>query len=88
MDLAKPYVDIGLNTNNLSAMRAFWEHDVGAMFDHVLPIRRGVKQLDRDVATSLTRGLARGRLASLRRAVASKAIPGMFAGSAIEAATK
>ena len=49
MDLAKPYADIGLNTNNLSAMRTFWEQEVGAAFDHVLPIRRGIKQYRYDI---------------------------------------
>ena len=53
MDFAKPYVDIGLNTNNLSAMLAFWEHEAGAVFDHVLPIRRGVKQYRHDIGGSV-----------------------------------
>ena len=53
MHLAKPYVDIGLNTNNLSAMLSFWQHDVGAVFDHVLPIRRGVKQHRHDIRGSV-----------------------------------
>jgi len=44
MNLAKPYVDIGLNTNRLPVMLDFWQKEVGARFDHVLPIRRGVKQ--------------------------------------------
>ena len=44
MNLSKPRVDIGLNTNNLDAMLEFWHGEVGLPFDHVLPIRRGVKQ--------------------------------------------
>jgi len=44
MNLAKPYVDIGLNTNALPAMLAFWQNEVGARFDHMLPVRRGLKQ--------------------------------------------
>jgi len=52
VDLAKRYVDIGLNTNNLSAMLAFWQ-EAGAAFDHVLPIRRGVKQYRHDIAGSV-----------------------------------
>lgn len=44
MNLAKPYVDIGLNTNRLPAMLSFWQNEVGAAFDHVLQIRRGLKQ--------------------------------------------
>lgn len=53
MHLAKPYVDVGLNTNNLAAMLSFWQHDVGAVFDHVLPIRRGVKQHRHDIRGSV-----------------------------------
>ena len=44
MKLAKPRVDIGLNTNNLESMLAFWQSEVGLKFDHVLPLRRGLKQ--------------------------------------------
>ncbi len=41
MNLAKPRVDIGLNTNKLDAMLAFWQGEMGVPFDHVLPIRKG-----------------------------------------------
>jgi catechol 2,3-dioxygenase-like lactoylglutathione lyase family enzyme len=44
MRLAKPAVDLGLNTNNLAPMLAFWQNDIGLPFDHVLPIRKGTKQ--------------------------------------------
>ena len=44
MHLAKPCVDLGLNTNNLEPMLAFWQKDVGLRFDHVLPIRKGLRQ--------------------------------------------
>ena len=44
MNLAKPRVDIGLNTNNLEPMLAFWQNKIGLKFDHVLPIRAGLKQ--------------------------------------------
>jgi len=53
VNLAKPCVDIGLNTNNLDAMLAFWRNDVGAVFDHTLPIRRGVKQHRHDINGSV-----------------------------------
>ena len=44
MKLAKPRVDIGLNTNNLEAMLAFWQGEAGVKFDHIFssksPLRR------------------------------------------------
>jgi len=53
MDLAKPRVDVGLNTNNLEPMLAFWQNEVGARFDHVLPIAKGMKQHRHDINGSV-----------------------------------
>jgi lactoylglutathione lyase len=53
MNLAKPRVDIGLNTNNLDAMLAFWQGEAGVPFDHVLPIRKGQKQHRHDLKGSV-----------------------------------
>jgi len=53
MNLAKPRVDIGLNTNRLEAMLAFWQGEMGVKFDHVLPIRKGQKQHRHDLAGSV-----------------------------------
>jgi len=53
MKLAKPAVDLGLNTNNLAALLAFWQNDVGLPFDHVLPIRKGTKQYRHDLLGSV-----------------------------------
>jgi lactoylglutathione lyase len=53
MNLAKPRVDIGLNTNNLEAMLAFWQGEMGVPFDHMLPIRKGQKQHRHDLAGSV-----------------------------------
>jgi catechol 2,3-dioxygenase-like lactoylglutathione lyase family enzyme len=53
MNLAKPCVDIGLNTNNLEAMLAFWQNEVGLPFDHVLPIQPGMKQYRHDLLGSV-----------------------------------
>jgi lactoylglutathione lyase len=39
MDLAKPRMDFGLSTNNLEAMLAFWQGEIGLPFDHLLKIR-------------------------------------------------
>jgi lactoylglutathione lyase len=44
MNLAKPRIDIGLNTNNLEVMLAFWQNEVGLPFEHVLHVRKGMKQ--------------------------------------------
>ena len=53
MKLAKSRVDIGLNTNNLEPMLAFWQNEVGASFDHVLPIQSGLRQHRHDVNGSV-----------------------------------
>jgi lactoylglutathione lyase len=44
MELAKPRVDIGMSTNALEAVLAFWQGEAGVAFDHLLPIRRGQNQ--------------------------------------------
>lgn len=53
MDLAKPRVDVGLNTNNLEPMLAFWQNEVGAKFDHVLPLGPGMRQHRHDINGSV-----------------------------------
>lgn len=53
MQLAKPRVDIGLNTNHLEPMLAFWQGEAGAIFDHLLPIRRGQDQHRHDANGSV-----------------------------------
>lgn len=53
MDLAKPRVDIGLATDNLEAMLAFWRNEAGTPFDHVLKVRRGHAQHRHDANGSV-----------------------------------
>jgi lactoylglutathione lyase len=53
MKLSKSRVDIGLNTNTLEAMLSFWQEEVGAAFDHVLPIQPGVRQHRHDLNGSV-----------------------------------
>lgn len=53
MKLAKPRVDIGLSTNNLEPMLAFWQGEAGAPFDHLLPIRKGHDQHRHDANGSV-----------------------------------
>lgn len=53
MDLAKPRIDIGLATNDLQPMLAFWQEQVAVPLDHVLPIRRGQDQHRHDVLGSV-----------------------------------
>ena len=55
MKLAKRQVDIGLATNNLEPMLAFWLGTVGLKLDHVLPVRRGQKQHRHDAAGSVVK---------------------------------
>ena len=49
MNLSKPRVDIGLSTNNIEKMLAFWQGEMGVPFDHVLPIRKGQNQHRHDL---------------------------------------
>jgi lactoylglutathione lyase len=53
LDLAAPRLDIGLATNDLDAMLAFWWGVPGVAFDHPLPIGRGVVQHRHDVLGSV-----------------------------------
>lgn len=42
--LAKPQFDVGIYTNNLDPMLAFWQGEVGVPFDHALKVKRGQVQ--------------------------------------------
>lgn len=53
MELAKPRIDIGLSTNALEPMLAFWQGEAGAAFDHLLPIRKGMNQHRHDLVGSV-----------------------------------
>ncbi len=53
MQLAKQQVDIGLSTNDVDVLLKFWQGEVGAQFDHVLPVRRGQDQHRHDIAGSV-----------------------------------
>ena len=53
MQLAKPRVDIGLSTNHLGPMLAFWQGEAGVPFDHLLPIRPGHDQHRHDANGSV-----------------------------------
>ena len=53
MELAKPRVDIGLATNHLEPMLAFWQGEAGIAFDHLLKIRRGQDQHRHDALGSV-----------------------------------
>lgn len=44
MRLAKPRFDIGLLTNNPEPMLRFWQEEVGASFEGLLKVRRGIDQ--------------------------------------------
>ena len=44
LEIVKPAVDIGIQTNDLPAHEAFWGDELGLRFDHVLPIGRGMRQ--------------------------------------------
>ncbi|WP_297691684.1 VOC family protein [Phenylobacterium sp.] len=55
MQLAKPRVDIGLSTNHLEPMLAFWQGEAGLAFDHLLPIRKGQDQHRHDANGSVVK---------------------------------
>jgi catechol 2,3-dioxygenase-like lactoylglutathione lyase family enzyme len=44
MKLAKPRIDVGLATNALEPMLAFWQGEVGLPFEEILPLGRGRRQ--------------------------------------------
>ena len=44
MNLAKPALDVGLYTNQLEAMLAFWQNKAHATFTELLPVGGGVHQ--------------------------------------------
>lgn len=44
MDLAKPCLDVGLSTDTLEPMRAFYEGELGLPFEELLPVGGGVRQ--------------------------------------------
>ncbi|HUI27178.1 MAG TPA: VOC family protein [Candidatus Kryptonia bacterium] len=44
MNLAKPHVDVGLMTNALDPMLAFWQETAGLPFEQILPLGRGRRQ--------------------------------------------
>jgi lactoylglutathione lyase len=50
MKLAKAQMDIGLATNAIERLLAFWQGEAGVAFDHVLRIRRGQDQHRHDIA--------------------------------------
>jgi catechol 2,3-dioxygenase-like lactoylglutathione lyase family enzyme len=53
MQLAKPRFDIGLSTNALEPMLAFWQGEAGAAFDQILTIRPGMDQYRHDLLGSV-----------------------------------
>lgn len=55
MRLAKPRLDIGLSTNAIEPMLAFWQGAAGLPFDHVLPIRKGHNQHRHDALGSVVK---------------------------------
>lgn len=53
MELAKPRIDVGLFTNQLEPMLAFWQQQVGLPFDHMIGIGGGVRQHRHDMLGSV-----------------------------------
>lgn len=53
MQLVKPMFDIGLATNAIEPMLAFWQGEIGVPFDRILPIRPGMAQHRHDLMGSV-----------------------------------
>jgi catechol 2,3-dioxygenase-like lactoylglutathione lyase family enzyme len=53
VQLAKPRLDVGLYTNQLEPMLAFYQGELGLAFDHMLPLGRGLRQHRHDLAGSV-----------------------------------
>jgi len=53
MNLAKQQVDIGLATNDIEPMLAFWQGEAGIPFDHLLKVRKGHNQHRHDALGSV-----------------------------------
>lgn len=51
--IAKDCLDVGLYTNQLDAMLAYWQTSVGLSFDHMLPVGGGVRQHRHDFETAV-----------------------------------
>lgn len=44
LEIVKPALDVGIQTNDLEAHQAFWGEELGLRFDHVLAVRAGMDQ--------------------------------------------
>jgi catechol 2,3-dioxygenase-like lactoylglutathione lyase family enzyme len=53
MKLAKPHLDIGLYVRETAPALSFWQDEVGAVFDHVLPLGPGLRQHRHDLFGSV-----------------------------------
>ena len=53
MRLSKPFIDVGLQTNQREAMLAFWGQEVGLTFQERLKLGGGVHQLRHDLNGSI-----------------------------------
>jgi len=53
MILAKPALDVGLYTNNLDAMLAFWQEQAMVTFDELLKVGGGLHQYRHSIANSI-----------------------------------
>ena len=53
MKLAKPHLDIGLYVRDTEPALLFWQAEVGAVFDHVLPLGPGLRQHRHDLFGSV-----------------------------------
>lgn len=77
--LAKDALDVGLYTNTLEPMLAFWGTTVGLPFDHMIPIGGGVRQHRHDHAGAVLKlnhardPLPRRTGGGLRRLIIAKA---------------
>src|SRR5207344_3281668 len=53
MRLAKAALDVGLFTNQMDPMLAFWQREIGLPFHETLPVGDGVRQLRHGIGESV-----------------------------------
>ena len=53
MNLAKPYIDVGLYCRDREAVTAFWQQEVGLAFESLLKLGGGAQQWRHDLSGSI-----------------------------------
>ena len=60
MNLAKPYIDVGLYCRDREAVTAFWQQEVGLAFESLLKLGGGAQQWRHDLSGSILKIIISG----------------------------